>query len=184
MVHGSSFNSGGDVVLILAIDPGNIESAYVLLDNNLKLVEKGKIENEVLLENIGMDRFWYNSKDEEDYCAIEMIASYGMPVGKEVFDTCVWIGRFVQAFGNGIVPTYIYRKDEKINLCGSMKAKDSNIRQALIDRFAQFDFKNGKGTIKKPDWFHGFKADMWQAYAVGVTFYDMHIAPKSRAGQK
>ena len=40
-----------------------------------------------------------------------MIASYGMPVGKEVFDTCVWIGKFAEA--SGMKESYIYRKDEK-----------------------------------------------------------------------
>lgn len=73
---------------------------------------------------------------------IEMIASYGMPVGKEVFDTCVWIGRFVEA--SGMPTNYIYRKDEKMNICHSMRAKDSNIRQALIDRFGVV------GTKKNP----------------------------------
>ena len=73
---------------------------------------------------------------------IEMIASYGMPVGKEVFETCVWIGKFAEA--SGMKENYIYRKEEKINLCQSMKAKDSNIRQALIDRFGVV------GTKKNP----------------------------------
>lgn len=71
-----------------------------------------------------------------------MIASYGMPVGKEIFDTCVWIGRFIEA--NDKDYKFVYRKDEKINLCNSMKAKDSNIRQALIDRFGEV------GTKKNP----------------------------------
>lgn len=155
--------------MILAIDPGNVESAYVLMDNSLKPVKFEKVKNEILLVGIEMDDFWYNSTDDEDYCAIEMIASYGMPVGTEVFETCVWIGRFIQAFGNGMVPQYIYRKDEKMNLCGSMKAKDSNIRQALIDRFGVV------GTKKAPGFFYGFKSDIWSAMAVGVTYHDMYL---------
>ena len=146
---------------ILAIDPGNIESAYCLIDTDTyKPLEFGKTNNRDL--EIGL----YNSS--YDLLAIEMIASYGMPVGKEVFDTCVWIGRFIEiASFNDIPVKYIYRKDEKINICNSIKAKDSNIRQALIDRFGEV------GTKKNPGWFYGFKADIWQAYAVGVTYLDM-----------
>ena len=85
----------------------------------------------------------YNS--EYDLLVIEMIASYEMAVGQTVFETCVWIGRFVEiASFNNIKFEYIYRKDEKMNLCYSMKAKDSNIRQALIDRFGPV------GTKKNP----------------------------------
>lgn len=164
--------------MILAIDPGNVESGYALLDINLKPIEKGKVKNEILLEDIKMDRFWYHStKDEEHHIAIEMIASYGMPVGVEVFETCVWIGRFIQAIGNGIEPRFIYRKDEKMNLCQSMKANDATIKQALVDRFAPGEKNYGKGTKKEPGWFYGFSKDMWAAYAVGVTYYDRYIAP-------
>ncbi|MCI8362245.1 MAG: hypothetical protein HFJ41_03805 [Clostridia bacterium] len=68
-----------------------------------------------------------------------------MAVGATVFDTCVWIGQFKQkAIENDITVEYIYRKDEKMNICHSMKAKDSNIRQALIDRFGEV------GTKKNP----------------------------------
>lgn len=128
-----------------------------------KPIESGKIKNETL--EMG---FWNQNQYKIDKLVIEMIASYGMAVGKEVFETCVWIGRFVElARLQNIETEYIYRKDEKMNLCHSMKAKDSNIRQALIDRFGPV------GTKKNPGWFYGFKKDIWSAYAVGITYLDM-----------
>lgn len=157
--------------MILAIDPGNIESAYTVIESDLKPVYKGKEDNLSVMDMIAAMNFEY--KENPRTCVIEMIACYGMPVGKDVFDTCVWIGRFIeQAERYGYKVEFVYRKDVKINLCGSMKAKDSNIRRALIDRFAKHDFKNGKGTKKEPDWFYGFKADIWQSYAAGITYCD------------
>lgn len=155
---------------ILAIDPGPVKSAYVIMKDDLKPQEFGIVPNEELLEVISGICFY----EKGTQVVIEMIASYGMAVGAEVFETCVWIGRFIQESGQSF-EQYIYRKDEKMNLCGTMKAKDGNIRQALIDRFAKHDLKNGKGTKKEPDWFYGFKADIWAAYAVGVTYHDMYL---------
>lgn len=143
---------------VLAIDPGNVESAYVLLDKETyKPLEFGKVDNTRLLILLG--------ELEYSELAIEMIASYGMPVGREVFETCVWIGRFIQ---RRKCPDfeYVYRKEEKLCLCNSMKAKDSNIRQALIDRFGEV------GTKKNQGFFYGFAKDMWAAMAVGVTYID------------
>lgn len=158
--------------MILAIDPGNIESAYVILDKDLKPIEIGKVQNEELLDDLYMYRFHRRCMEATgetiDYLAIEMIASYGMAVGKEVFDTCVWIGRFIQEANIEHIQ-FVYRKEVKMNLCQTMKAKDSNIRQALIDRFGEV------GTKKSPSWFYGFKADIWAAYAVGVTYYDLYL---------
>lgn len=152
---------------ILSIDPGPIKSAYVVIEDDLKPIVFGKIDNQDLLDSICFGDF---TKCTD--IAIEMIASYGMAVGKEVFETCLWIGKFSEALRNNSNAEikYIYRKDEKMHICGSMKAKDSNIRQALIDRFAKHDFKNGKGTKSNPDWFYGFKSDIWAAYAVAVTY--------------
>lgn len=105
-----------------------------------KPLEFGKVKNENL--RCGM----YNA--EYDLVVIEMIASYGMAVGKTVFETCVWIGRFVEiASFNNIKVEYIYRKDEKMNICNSMKAKDSNIRQALIDRFGPVGTKRNPRLV-------------------------------------
>ena len=150
--------------MMLSIDPGNVESAYCLIDRETyKPIEFGKINNYELVYKIKENGFSYY-----DDFVIEMVASYGMAVGKEIFDTCVWIGRFIEA-SRIIEPKYIYRKEVKINLCNSMKAKDSNIRQALIDRFGVVGTKKNKG------WFYGFKADIWSAYAVGITCLDKEI---------
>lgn len=150
--------------MILAIDPGNIESAYcVIEEETYKPIEFGKINNEDLIIKID----FLIEKYDIFAVVIEMIASYGMAVGASVFDTCVWIGRFYERCITKVgTIEYIYRKEEKMNLCNSMKAKDSNIRQALIDRFGVV------GTKKEQGWFYGFKKDIWAAYAVGVTYLD------------
>lgn len=150
---------------IIAIDPGNEESAFVVMEG-YKPITFGKIKNSQLLFKLEAQE--YAGKVEQT--VIEMVASYGMTVGREVFETCVWIGRFTQAAFTPV--DYIYRMEEKKNLCHDSRAKDKNIRQALIDRFADHDLKNGKGTKDNPDWFFGFKADVWAAYAVGVTWLD------------
>ncbi len=145
---------------ILAIDPGNQQSAYALLDADLRPVKFAKKPNdEVMKDCITI------LEENTTVVAIEMIASYGMAVGKEVFETCVWIGRFIERLAPEAYKL-IYRREEKENLCGSMRAKDSNIRQALIDRFGVV------GTKKNPGWFYGVSKDVWAAIAVGVTYHD------------
>ena len=150
---------------ILAIDPGNVDTGYAILQlPEFQLLEFGKTSNEALLGR-------FKAPLNVDAIAIEMVASYGMAVGKEVFETCVWIGRFTQALlGQNI--HYVYRREEKLALCHDSKARDSNIRQALIDRYAKHDFKNGKGVKANPDVFYGVSKDVWQAIAVGVTHYE------------
>lgn len=168
--------------MLLAIDPGNEESGFALVaEEDLKPLDKGKINNEQLLQKIKTKSFQNFNSEGINHIAIEMVASYGMPVGVSVFETCVWIGRFVQAIKDSDFNIdinnikYIYRKEEKINLCNSLKAKDCNIVQALVDRFAPNTRNKGKGTKKEPGWFYGFKKDIWQAYAVAVTYWDkMH----------
>ncbi|NII07239.1 hypothetical protein HBF25_12680 [Luteibacter anthropi] len=95
--------------------------------------------------------------------AIEMIASYGMPVGAEVFETVRWIGRFQQACRDPEAVRLIYRKDVKMHLCGTPRAKDANIRQALIDKLG------APGTKKSPGPTYGVKSHAWAALGVAVT---------------
>ena len=163
--------------MILAIDPGSEDSAYVVLEDDLEPIKFGKINNEELRQFvIGTMDTWMETK-----FAIEMIASYGMAVGKEVFETVFWLGRFWEAAEqhSDCSRTKVYRKEVKMNLCHSMKANDSNIIQALADRFAYGIPNKGKGTKKNPGPFFGFAGDIWQAYAVGVTYHDLYLKKES-----
>lgn len=158
---------------VLAIDPGNVQSAYCLIDvETLRPLDFGILENHKMHKYLLLEGF-----NEAADVAIEMIASYGMPVGEDVFFTAVWIGRFIQdcAIYIGQEPALVKRMEEKLHICHSARARDSNIRHALIDRFAAHDKKNGRGTKKNPDWFYGFKKDIWAAYAVGITYIETRL---------
>jgi hypothetical protein len=145
-------------VTLLAIDPGTTESGWVLLTSNDGIVAAGKSPNDELLARAAQ----YGAMVGNEL-AIEMIASYGMPVGKEVFETCVWIGRFIEAWGGTYAMTRVTRNEVKNHLCGSSKAKDPNVRQRLIDLFG------APGTKKAPGPTYGITGDMWAALGVAAT---------------
>lgn len=150
---------------ILAIDPGHEQSGWVIIDAESCLpIAFGKTDNRVLLAQL-----WMREIQHFDRAVIEMIASYGMAVGAEVFQTCVWIGRFTEATS---ARELITRQPVKLHHCHDSRAKDTNIVQALVDRFAPGQPNHGKGTKANLGWFHGFKADIWQAYALAVYAAD------------
>jgi hypothetical protein len=153
----------------LAIDPGNTESAYVVIDiATRRPLAFGKVPNKDLLQLLSRGDL------KADQAVIEMVASYGMPVGAEVFETCVWIGRFYELLHDlrGDHTRLIKRGPVKLHHCHSSKAKDSNITHALVDRFAPGATNRGKGTKADPGWFYGFHSDIWQAYALAVYAAD------------
>jgi hypothetical protein len=146
---------------ILAIDPGNENSAFAVYEDGNILRIGGGMNERGLLADILAGEF-----KDCDILAIEMVASYGMAVGKTVFETCVWIGRFIQAWDGDYA--FIYRKDVKMHLCNSMRAKDANVRQAVMDRYGS-DKKKAVGTKKNPGPLYGVSKDMWSALAVAIT---------------
>ncbi len=150
--------------MIFAIDPGSEQSAFVIWDHkNNSLLDKGIVPNAELLKRIEI-----LGKDEVAtyLMPVEMIACYGMAVGKSVFETLLWIGKFLHAYQDKN-PVLVYRKDVKIHHCNSMKAKDSNIRQVLIDRFGEV------GTKKNPGKLYGISKDMWSALAIATYYGDL-----------
>lgn len=156
-------------VRIIAIDPGTEESAYVVYRHN-RVDDKAIMPNRDIIDWLGdVDRLLFNI----DRLAIEMIASYGMPVGQTTFETCVWIGRFIEAWGGPY--ELVYRLDVKQHICHDSRAKDSNIRQALIDRFPptgggatpQIGIKADQGPLYGMNEGGGYH--LWSALAVAIT---------------
>jgi hypothetical protein len=167
---------------VLAIDPGNEESAWCLYDSIAGIPRYfAKQPNDKVLQ---LTEGWLQHLGVgdciPDVLAVEMIASYGMPVGAEVFETCVWIGRYVESWianDDGDAPRryphqLVYRRDVKLHLCGQARAKDGNVRQALIDRYGGKDKAIGKKSAKGP--LYGVKSDVWSALALAITWSDIH----------
>jgi len=142
------------IMKIIAIDPGNKETAIVFI-NGQEIIDHFYLPNTEALEKIIDINMNYTC---EIYC--EMIASYGMPVGKSIFDTCLFIGRIIEALPN---VKLITRNVVKNAICHSSKAKDSNIRQALIDIYGEV------GTKKNPGGTFGISGDKWAALAVATA---------------
>lgn len=137
------------------IDPGTVQSGWVLLENG-KVLDSGVDDNHDLLT-------WVKHGQHADLLAIEMIANMGMAVGKSTFDTVRWIGRFQQAWRDPDAVRFVYRHEVKQHLCGTQRAKDPNVRQALLDKIGL------QGTKKSPGPTHGVKSHAWSALAVAVT---------------
>ena len=149
---------------VIAVDPGPEKSGWCLYQDGA-VIDSGVMLNDEMVP-------YLECQTRLCTLAIEMIASYGMAVGREVFETCVWIGRFQQAWHEPEKVQKVYRKDVKLHLCGTTKAKDSNIRQALIDLFAATG--GGKtpqiGTKGQPGPLYGISSHAWPALAVAITW--------------
>ena len=145
--------------MILAIDPGSEQSSWVVWDGS-RLIDCGTWENEQVLSFV--ENFMHT-------VIVEEIESYGMPVGKDVFRTVFWCGRFKQACNDAFIQ--MPRRTVKLNICRDSRAKDSNIRQALIDRFGDKPTKVKPNPVyrgNKP------KGGEWQAWALAVTWGDLN----------
>jgi hypothetical protein len=153
---------------ILAIDQGDVESGYIIMTDKEEIIEKGKINNEELLKII--------KRNNITELAIEKIKSFGMSVGQTTFDSCVWAGRFIQCFldNGGVRFQEIPRKTKEgvcKHICKNSNATDSNIRQALIDRYEP----NLKPRQRPKNKLKGVSKDIWSALSICVTYIDKFI---------
>jgi hypothetical protein len=151
-------------MIYLGIDPGPVESAFVWWDSVAEKV--------IRLESIpvfGIDSLTIGPLLKDvDFVSIEWIECFGMAVGQETFRTVAGIGWFAsllydRTWSLRLVP----RRAVKMHLCNSMRAKDANVRQALIDRFGPV------GTKKQPGKLYGVATHYWAALGVAVYSADV-----------
>ena len=163
--------------MILAIDPGTTESAFVYLDpSEPKLYGFGKTGNDELREVLLL------RCEQVSFVVIEAIKSYGMPMGDTTIETCVWIGRFIERWVHHVpdVPVVtIPRKTVVTELCRSPRANDSNVRAAVLDWFRERTNERGGGresmigTAKCPGPLFGVAGDVWSALAIAIATFEI-----------
>jgi hypothetical protein len=149
--------------VIYGLDPGPERSALVGLDAGRVVLSRWGPNAAILALLCG-------ELSPDAALAIEQIESFGMAVGREVFETVRWAGRFEQAWtARGGAVCLVPRSAVKLELCRSRRARDSNIRTALLDRFGP-GRQTAIGTRKVPGPLYGVSGDQWSALAVAITF--------------
>lgn len=162
-------------MIVLGIDPGPEQSAWCEYDSAEKVLRKSGIErNEHVWSLVRFpSEMGVDTTQTDSAFVIEMVQSYGMPVGKTVFETCVWIGIFLEAAGLLQQKRCFFdhvarvtRPECALHLCGTHRAKDGSMNQALKDKLG------GKGTKKDPGPLYGVRSHIWSALAVAVTWVE------------
>lgn len=151
---------------ILGIDTGTTETGWAIYCTSThSITDMGIAENNEMLNII--------SQKDYDVASLEMVASYGMAVGKTTFETVYWIGRFAERAEALKKPVKRYYKKLDINpaICFKSNAKDAHIRRAILDMFPKDG--GGKepsvGTKNKPGALYGIKSHIYAALAVALT---------------
>jgi len=137
--------------IILGIDPGTTQSGWAYYDGTV--IDSGVCDNDVLLETLPMM--------DADILALEVFEARGMPIGQDSIETILFTGRLMQAWPHEY--QRVKRSQVKLHLCGTNRAKDTNIRQALIDKLGP------RGTKKEPGGTYGVSSHAWAALACAVT---------------
>ena len=162
----------GKINSVLAVDPGTTVSAWVhyLLDED-RVTGFATCDNGELLD---LFKAWSLSATrtvkfgEKSSCVlvVEEVTSYGKPVGASTFSTCLWTGRFIQAWGGSFV-LYPRRRVKKV-LLGKDKGGDPQVREAVLSWFGGKALAVGSKACKGDLW--GMKGHDWQACGIALAY--------------
>jgi hypothetical protein len=113
-----------------------------------------------------------------DYLVIEECIARKW-AGREISDTAFEAGRFAECASNRSLGFFLISRSKVRGHLVGRKGKDSTIIEELIRQHEpELYFQWQAGKISRPKmiietkkgFFKGFKGDVWQAYALAVTF--------------
>lgn len=160
-------------MIVIGLDPGPEQSAIVSWDG-ISIGGTHLRSNAEMLRLLVLTEMSAIREARSDcVLVIEKIEGFGMPAGATTFETVFWSGRFAQAWGGQF--DRLGRKAIKLHLCGTTRANDANIRQAIVDRFGPskekaIGVKSARGPL------YGLKGHLYAALAVALTWHDLHGA--------
>ena len=170
---------------ILALDPGPEETAAVSIDLKFAEVNGGLLSftssdhvnlmGDFQPNAVRLQQLRAAERKEHALLIIEDMDSYGQPIGLSTMTTLKMIGRLFEAWNAHA--KFITRREIKLHLCNTSRAKDANVNAAVWDRFGG-SRRAAVGTKKAPGPCYGFKTDIWAALAVGVTWIEQTLGQR------
>ena len=132
----------------LCFDPGTFKTGWVIFDPHAETVlDAGWDKNDDAIEVTECMGF-------HDRIIMETFAAQGMPLGSSSLETVRFEGMLIEraAASRQIVVDRITRREIKLTLCGTSRAKDQNVRAALVDLYASdwVSIGNGLGVKSNP----------------------------------
>lgn len=154
---------------ILAIDPGNVESGWVIYQNG-RILDKGITVNPDLILMLDTWIPSWHDKYPIDIMVLEMVQSYGDVVGQTVFETVFWIGRFYERWAG--TADRMYRKKVKHWLGLPPSAGDTQVNHTVRQYFSPTGGGKDpyKGIKKQPGPLFGVHDDIWAALALAIAY--------------
>lgn len=157
--------------LLLSIDPDPTGGSWILLDETFGIVDHGY--QTPIDELTGWVMFEGARQTLINTVLVEGIQAYGMPVGASTFETVKNIGEIRSVCRDRFeFDDTLTRPKIKAALCNSVRAKDSNVRQAVIDLYPPDG--GGKtpqiGVKAQPGPLYSIKGDEFAALAVGLVW--------------
>ena len=158
---------------VAAIDPGTTESALLVYDPVEQRVKRSLFaSNDQILNEVYRLADASLESTQPGALVIERMENYGNIVGRDILETAEWSGRFFQQFwvhSGGQEPHWLPRRQVKMHLCGTMRATDAHVRQALLDIWG--DRKRALGKKSQPGPLFGVAGHLWSALALAVTYH-------------